>query len=89
MQSMARLRKTYRILECRNFAQFQDTIIEGAKLAKDPDIQIVIVGCDDIGYTPEELDSVTDIYNRVFVPHDIYMMCSHPYDEEEEEDVEF
>ena len=40
----ARLRKTYRILECHNFAQFQDKIIEGAKLAKDPDVQIVIVG---------------------------------------------
>jgi len=50
---MARLQKTYRILECHNFAEFQDTIIEGAKLAKDPDIQIVIVGCDDIGYQPE------------------------------------
>jgi len=85
----ARLRKTYRILECHNFAQFQDTIIEGAKLAKDPDIQIVIVGCDDVGYTPEELNSVIDVLNRVMVPNDIYLMCSHPYDEEEEEPVEF
>ena len=85
----ARLRKTYRILECHNFAKFQDTIIEGAKLAKDPDIQIVIVGCDDVGYTPEELNSVIDVLNRVMVPNDIYLMCSHPYDEEEEEPVEF
>jgi hypothetical protein len=23
------------------------------------------------------------------VPNDIYLMCSHPYDEEEEEEVEF
>ena len=57
----ARLRKTYRILECHNFANFQDTIIEGAKLVKDPDIQIVIVGCDDIGYTVDEFDSVIDL----------------------------
>ena len=85
----ARLRKTYRILECQNFAQFQDTIIEGAKLAKNPDIQIVIVGCDDVGYTPEELNSVIDVLNRVMVPNDIYLMCSHPDDEEEEEPVEF
>ena len=55
MQRRLDSRQTYRILECHNFAQFQDTIIEGAKLAKDPDIQIVIVGCDDIG-TPEQLD---------------------------------
>ena len=86
---MARLQKTYRILECHNFAEFQDTIIEGAKLAKDPNIQIVIVGCDDIGYQPEELNSVIDILNRVLVPQDIYLMGSHPWDDEEPEPVEF
>ena len=86
---MARLQNKYRILECHNFANFQDTIIEGAKLAKDPDIQIVIVGCDDIGYEPEELASVIDILNRVMVPNDIYLICSHPYDDEEDEDVQF
>ena len=86
---MARLQKKYRILECHNFAHFQDTIIEGATLAKDPDTQIVIVGCDEVGYTPEELDSVIDILNRVMVPNDIYLMCYHPYDEDEEEEVEF
>jgi hypothetical protein len=86
---MARLQKTYRILECHNFAEFQDTIIEGAKLAKDPDIQIVIVGCDDIGYEPEQLSSVIDVLNRVMVPNDIYLMGSHPWDDEEDEPVEF
>ena len=85
----ARLKKTYRILECHNFANFQDTIIEGAKLVKDPDIQIVIVGCDDIGYTVDEFDSVIDILNRVMVPQDVYLMGSHPHDEEEDEPVEF
>ena len=85
----ARIDKTYRILECKNFVDFQDTIIEGAKLAKDPDIQIVIVGCDDIGYQPEELNSVIDILNRVLVPQDIYLMGSHPWDDEEPEPVEF
>ena len=64
---MARLQKKYRILECHNFDKFQDTIIEGAKLAKDPDIQIVIVGCDSIGYTPEELSSVIDILNIFYL----------------------
>ena len=85
----ARLKKTYRILECHNFANFQDTIIEGAKLVKDPNIQIVIVGCDDIGYTVDEFDSVIDILNRVMVPQDVYLMGSHPHDEEEDEPVEF
>ena len=86
---MARLQNKYRILECHNFAEFQDTIISGTKLAKDPDIQIVIVGCNDIGYEPEELDSVIDILNRVLVPQDIYLMGSHPHDDEEDEPVEF
>ena len=86
---MARLQKKYRVLECKNFVDFQDTIIEGAKLAKDPDIQIVIVGCNDIGYEPEELDSVIDILNRILVPQDIYLMGSHPHDDEEDEPVEF
>jgi len=85
----ARLDKTYRILECTNFANFQDTIIEGAKLAKQKDVQIAIVACNDIGYTPEELDSVIDILNRVMVPNDIYLMGSHPDDDEEEEEVDF
>jgi len=86
---MARLKKTYRILECKKFENFIDTVIEATELAKDPDIQIVIVGCSDIGYEPEELDSVIHAYNIVFVPQDIYLMCSHPYDEEEDEPVEF
>ena len=86
---MARLQNKYRIIECNNFAEFQDKIIDGARIAKDPDIQIVLVGCDDIGYEPEELDSVIDILNRVMVPNDIYLMGSHPWDDEEDEPVEF
>ena len=86
---MARLKKTYRILECRNFEKFLDTILQAAEMAKAPEIQIVIVGCDDIQYEPEELAAVIHAYNLVFVPQDIYMMCSHPYDDEEEEDIEF
>ena len=86
---MARLKKTYRILECNKSDDFLDTIIEATELAKDPEIQIVIVGCDDIQYTPEELSAVIHAYNLVFVPQDIYLMCSHPYDDEEEEEVEF
>jgi len=86
---MARLQKKYRILECHNFAEFQDLILAGAKLLQDPDIQIVIVGCDDIGYSVEEFDSVIDVLNRVMVPQDVYLMGSHPHDEEEDEPVEF
>ena len=85
----ARLENKYKIIECHNFANFQDDIIKGATLAKDPNTQIVIVGCDDIGYEPEQLSSVIDILNRVLVPKDIYLMASHPWDDEEDEPVDF
>ena len=86
---MARLQKRYRILEVRNHDSFIDQIVKGIEMVRDPDIQIVIVGCSDIRMEPEELASVIHAYNVVFVPQDIYLMCSHPYDEDEEEDVEF
>ena len=86
---MARLKKTYRILECTEFDKFLDTVLEATNLAKNPEIQIVIVGCNDVQYTPEELESIIHAYNLVFVPQDIYLMCSHPYDDEEEEEVDF
>ena len=86
---MARLKKTYRILECHVHKKFLDTILEGVELAKQPDIQIVIVGGDDIQYEVEEIDAIIHAYNLVFVPQDIYIMGSHPYVEEDEEPVEF
>ena len=86
---MARIKKTYRILECHEHDKFLDTIVQGVELAKDPNIQIVIVGCDDIQYEVEELDAIIHAYNVVFVPQDIYIMASHPYDEEDEEPIEF
>ena len=85
----ARQRQTLKVLECHNFAEFQDKIIEGARLTKDPAVQITIVGCNDIEYSVEELSSVVDILNRVMVPNDIYLMGFHPWDEEEDEPVEF
>ena len=86
---MARLKKTYRILECEKFENFLDTILQAVELARDPNIQIAIVGCADIQYTAEQLDAITHAYNLVFVPQDIYLICSHPYDDEEEEEIEF
>ena len=86
---MARMKKTYRVLECHDHDKFLDTILQGVELAKDPDIQIVIVGCDDIGYEPEQLSSVIDVLNRVLVPNDIYLMGSHPYDDDEDDPVDF
>ena len=86
---MARLQKKYKILECHNFDNFLDTILEGIEIIRDPNIQIVIVGCDDIQYSEEEYDAVIHAYNLVYVPQDIYLMGAHPHDEEEDEPVEF
>tara|TARA_B100001113_G_scaffold157270_1_gene128597 strand:+ start:863 stop:1411 length:549 start_codon:yes stop_codon:yes gene_type:complete len=86
---IARLKKTYRILECHDHDKFLDTIIEGINLVKQPDIQIAIVGCDDIQYEVEEMDAIVHAYNVVFVPQDIYLMGSHPYDEDFDEPVNF
>ena len=55
---MARMKKTYRVLECHDHDKFLDTILRGVELAKDPDIQIVVVGCDDIQYEVEELSAI-------------------------------
>ena len=53
---MARMKETYRVLECHDHDKFLDTILQGVELAKDPDIQIVVVGCDDIQYEVEDVD---------------------------------
>ena len=66
-----------------------DKIVEGTELIKDPKTDIVIVACTDIEITVEELNILIDGYNVVFVPQDIYLMASHPYDDEEDEPVEF
>ena len=79
----ARLKKTFRILECKKFVNFQDAIIGGAKIAKDPEVQIVIVACDDIGYEPEELDSVIDILNRI-IDLDLHKKINHIFVETHE-----
>ena len=56
-------------------SQFISITTKMFEIAKEKDVQIAIVACDDIGYTPEELASVIDILNRVLVPQDIYLMC--------------
>tara|TARA_R110002020_G_scaffold175510_1_gene367463 strand:+ start:51 stop:608 length:558 start_codon:yes stop_codon:yes gene_type:complete len=85
----ARLQNKYKILEVHNWDSFIDEIIKGVEIAKTPDVQIVIVACNDIRMEPEELAAITHAYNIVFVPQDIYLMCFHPEDEEEDEEVEF
>ena len=85
----ARETKALKILEVTNHTKLIDSIVEGTELIKDPATDIVIVGCDDIKIDTEELSAVIHAYNVVFVPQDIYLMASHPYDDEEDDPVEF
>ena len=86
---LARLRKTYAIIECHKNSEFLDKIIEGIEQIKNPDKQIIIVACDDVEWEVEELNAVVHTLNVLHVPQDIYLMCAHPYDDEEDEPVEF
>ena len=85
----ARQDNALKVLEVTKNYNFIDKIVEGTELIKDPKTDIVIVACTDIEITPEELNILIDGYNIVFVPQDIYLMASHPYDDEEDEPVEF
>tara|TARA_R100001460_G_scaffold84449_2_gene125790 strand:+ start:120 stop:674 length:555 start_codon:yes stop_codon:yes gene_type:complete len=85
----ARETKALKILEVTDHTKLIDSIVEGTELIKDPATDIVIVGCSDIEITVDELNATIHAYNVVFVPQDIYLMASHPYDDEEDEPVEF
>ena len=75
----ARQRQTLRVLECHNFVEFQDKIIEGARYKRSAD---QIVGCDDIGYKRTRL-----CYRCI--KEILKSMGSHPDDDDEDEPVEF
>ena len=85
----ARQDKALKILEVHDHTRFIDSLIAGMKLIKDPSTDIIIVACDDLEITVEELEAVIHAYNVAFVPQDIYLMASHPHDDEEDEPVEF
>jgi hypothetical protein len=85
----ARLNDRVRILEINNSYQLLETIIHECETIKELDKQITIIGCDDLFITSEELNNYIHALNHVFVPKDVYLMCFHPEDEEEDEPVTF
>ena len=85
----ARETKALKVLEVTDHTKLVDNIVKGTELIKSPDTDIVIVGCSDIEITVDELNATIHAYNVVFVPQDIYLMASHPYDDDEDEPVEF
>ena len=85
----ARLNDRVRIVEINNAHQLLETIVYECNNIKDFDKQITIIGCDDLFYTADELNDFIHAFNHVFVPQDVYLMCFHPDDEEEDEPVTF
>jgi len=85
----ARQDKALKVLEVTKDYNLIDKIVEGTELIKEPKTDIVIVACSDIHITVEELNILIHGYNVVFVPQDIYLMASHPYDDDEDEPVDF
>ena len=59
----ARETKALKILEVTDHTKLIDNIVEGTELIKNPDIDIVIVGCDDVQITIEELSATIHAYN--------------------------
>jgi hypothetical protein len=85
----ARLNDRVRIVEINNSHHLLETIIYECNNIKSFDKQITIIGCDDLFFTAEELNNYIHALNHVFVPKDVYLMCFHPEDEEEDEPVTF
>ena len=85
----ARLDNKVRIVEIHDANDLLQTIIKECEDIKKLDKQITIVGCSDLYYDADELNNFIHAFNNVFVPKDVYLMCFHPDDGEEEEPVTF
>lgn len=84
-----RLDKKISIVEHSDAETLIDVIIRQANNFKDTEDQICIVACNDLFVSADELHDYIHALNHVFVPQDVYLMCFHPEDEEEEEAIEF
>ena len=85
----ARLDNKVRIVEIHKADDLLQTIIKECEDIKKINKQITIVGCSDLFYDADELNNFIHALNNVFVPRDVYLMCFHPDDGEEEEPVTF
>jgi len=81
-----RLEKKIKVVEHHNADTFlEKTINECSQFSKNNN-KICIVACDDFKITADELNDYVHTLNHIFVPQDIYLMASHPIDEEEDLD---
>jgi len=85
----ARLDNKVRVVEIDNSKNLLQTIISECKNIKELNKQITVIGCSDLYYSADELNNFIHVLNHVFVPKDVYLMCFHPDDGEEDEPVTF
>ena len=85
----ARLDNKVRVVEINDSKELLEKIIYECKNIKELNKQITIIGCSDLYYSADDLNNFIDVFNHIFVPEDVYLMCFHPDDGEEDEPVTF
>ena len=69
-----------KIVEVKKSEDFLNKVVDESKLFGDYDV--VIVACDDMDITADELNDYIHALNKVFVRDDVYLIASYPDDEE-------
>lgn len=68
-----------RIVEVKESNDFLNKVVDECKSFGDNDV--VIVACDDMTITADELNDYVHALNKVFVREDVYLIASYPDDE--------
>ena len=81
----ARLKNQVKIIELKDSNDFLYTVSKEARTIKEQNKKLIIVACDDLNLTCEELACYTEALNYAFVYNDVYLMPFHPEDGDEEQ----
>ena len=76
----ARLKDKVKIVEVDHRKDFLYTVSKEARTIKEQKKKLIIVACDDLNLTCDELDCYVEGLNYAFVYNDVYLMPFHPDD---------
>ena len=76
----ARLKDKVKIVEVDHRNDFLYTVSKEARTIKEQKKKLIIVACDDLNLTCDELDCYVEGLNYAFVYNDVYLMPFHPDD---------
>ena len=76
----ARLKDKVKIVEVDHRKGFLYTVSKEARTIKEQKKKLIIVACDDLNLTCDELDCYVEGLNYAFVYNDVYLMPFHPDD---------